>query len=70
MLAYFIWWVYRVRVVKVGSLARAIGSGLALGLGLGSDVCQRGGDRKVTLKVVFLHFIWWERGKVRGLGLD
>ena len=32
---------------------------------LGSDVCQGGGDRKVTLKVVFLHFIWWERGKVR-----
>jgi hypothetical protein len=64
VLAFFIWWV-RVRVVKMGSLARAIGSGLALGLGLGSDVCQRGGDRIVTLKVVFLHFIWWERAKVR-----
>ena len=51
--------------IKDGSLARAIGSGLALGLGLGSDVCKGGGDRKVTLKVVFLHFIWWERGKVR-----
>ena len=47
--------------VREGSLARAIGSGLALGLGLGSDVCQGGGDRKVTLKVVVLHFIWWER---------
>ena len=49
--------------VREGSLARAIGSGL--GLGLGSDVCQGGGDRIVTLKVVFLHFIWWERGKLR-----
>ena len=47
--------------VREGSLARAIGSGLGLGLGLGSDVCQGGGDRKVTLKVVVLHFIWWER---------
>ena len=33
---------------------------------LGSDVCQGGGDRKVTLKLVFFaHFIWWERRKVR-----
>jgi len=47
----------RVRVgLKEGSLARAIGSGSGSGLGLGSDVFQGGGDRIVTLKVVFSHF--------------
>ena len=60
--AFFIWWErgkVRVRVgLKEGLLARAIGlgSGLGLALGLGSDVCQGGGDRIVTLKVVFSHF--------------
>jgi len=46
---------YRVRIrvrirVRVRARVRVIGS----------DVCQGGGDRIVTLKVVFLHFIWWE----------
>ena len=37
--------------VREGSLARAIG--LGSGLGLGSDVCQGGGDRIVTLGGLF-----------------
>ena len=56
----------RARVgLKEGSLARAIGLGPGSGLGLGSDVCQRGGDRIVTLKVVFSHHLVGERCKVR-----
>jgi len=57
----------RARVgLKEDSLARAIGLGPGSGFGLGSDVCQGGGDRIVTLKVVFSHFhLVGERCKVR-----
>jgi len=63
--AFFIWWesgevrvrvglgrVYTGQSYRVRVRVRVIG----LGLGLGSDVCQGGGDRIVTLKVVFSHF--------------
>ena len=69
-MAFFIWWErgkFSIRVglgrVYIDQSYRARVSVRVIGLG--SDVCQGGGDRIVTLKVVFLHFIWWERGKVR-----
>ena len=47
------WVRVRVGLVRAHTGKSYIGSGLALGLGLGSDVCQGGGDRTVTLSGVF-----------------